>query len=275
MIFNDKQLSDIMEESLKEMEGMGITEVEAGGVARLILSIVNKRIAGYYDTLRENIMMPFVSKSKGPFLDMVGKILDCDRLPEEINDDEPYRYRITKQIQRVAGGNHIAIRLAILSVPGVQDVKLKRFTHGTGSFSAYVVTEDPITPQYILDEVNEKIQEGVESFGVRAEAFRPVVIPVEMKVRLIFLKTVTDLDKKLAIAQSEEQLKHYLNSRNVGDSLEIDLVYELIKGVHEGIDEVVIFQYNIANRPVLTVDQACAWNERFIQSDKPNAIQVM
>lgn len=274
MILLNKTLEEIMEESMKELEGMGITETDAGGVARLLLAIINKRLSSFYEALSVNHAQAFVSKAKGVFLDHIGKLLDCTRRPEEINDDESYRYRITKQIQSVASSNRIAVRLAALSVPGVQDVKMKRFTHGTGSFSVYVITEDAVTPQSILDAVQEKIDE-VCSFGVRAEAFRPTTIPVEMKVRLIFNKTIVDLDRKLAIAQAQEQLKTYVNSRNAGDPLEVEEMEKLMRGVNEGIEEAIIFHFKINNRPVLVVDQNIAWNERFVESDKPNSIQVL
>lgn len=273
MILLDKTLDEIMEETMIELQGMGISETDAGGVGRLFLAIINKRLSSYYDTLRTNMLQPFVSSATGIFLERIGRLVDCAKLDAEAEED--YRYRITKQIQNVASGNYTAIRLALLSIPGVQEVTLKRFTHGTGSFSAYIISEDPVTSQDILDQANAKIQQGVESFGVRGEAFRPIIVPVEMKMRLIFNKGVVDLDKKLAITQAEEALKNYINGRNVGESIVIDDIYKLINAVHDGIEEIIIFSFKVNNRPVLNVDQKCAWNERFVESDKTNSIQVM
>src|SRR5690606_19660367 len=105
----------------------------------------------------------------------------------------------------------------------------------------------------------------VESFGIRGQVFRPSIIPVEIKVRLIFEKTVIDADKQFAISQAETTLKTYINSRNVGEPIEIKEINEQIKAIHEGIQEIIIFQYRINNRPVLVVDQKCAWNERFVE----------
>lgn len=273
MILLDKTYEQIMEETLKEVEGMGLDR-NAGSVARLLLAIMNKRLSGYYETLKVNHAQAFVSKATGPFLDYIGQLLDCERMEDERNDDEKYRYRITRQIQIVASANYTAIRLAALSVEGVQDVQMKRYTHGTGSFSVYVVTENPITPQDILDAVQMRVDE-VESFGVRGEVFRPIVKPIEMRVRLVFKKTVPDLDRKLAIAQSQDELKNYVNGRTVGEPLLMTEINRLLKSIHSGIEEIIIFNYKVETRPVLPVDQVCAWNERFLESDKPNAIYVM
>lgn len=273
MILLEKTYLQIMEETLAELEGMGITNKSPGSVARLFLSIINKRLATYYEALTLNHAQAFVSKAKGNFLDLIGELVNCKRLEEERNDDEVYRYRITKQIQIVASANETAIRLAALSVHGVQDVKMKRFTHGTGSYSVYVVTEDPVTPTSILESVQNKIDE-VQAYGVRGEVYRPDVLRVEMHIRLIFNKVVTVLERKLAIAQAQDALTNHINSRNVGEPLVIDHIDAMLKKIHDRIEEVIIYNYKINGRPMLVVDQECAWNERFIESEKSNALYV-
>lgn len=274
MILLDKQYQQIMNETLAELEGMGVSDKTPGGVARLFLAVINKRLSTYYETLKLNHTQAFVSTAKGQFLDMIGELLACYRTEEEIGDDEAYRYRITKQIQIVASANESAVRLAALSVEGVQDVMMKRFTHGTGSFSVYVISENPFTPQEILDNVQVAIEE-IEAYGVRGEVFRPIVLPVDLRVRLIFNKTVADLDRKLAIAHAQDALKNYINSRNVGSALLINDIHKLLKDTHNGIEEAILFDYKIVNRPVLPVDHVPSWNERYIESDKPNAITIM
>lgn len=273
MILLEKTYLQIMEETLAELEGMGITDKSPGSVARLFLSIINERLATYYETLTVNHAQAFVSKAKGNFLDLIGELVNCKRLEEERNNDEVYRYRITKQIQVVASANETAIRLAALSVAGVQDIKMKRFTHGTGSYSVYVVTEDPVTSSAILEAVQEQIDK-VQAYGVRGEVYRPDVLRVEMHIRLVFNKVVTELERKLAIAQAQDTLKNHINSRHVGEPLIIDNLLTMMKKVHSRIEEVVIYNYKINGRPMLNVDQVCAWNERFIESEKANALRV-
>jgi hypothetical protein len=273
-ILQYKDINEIMEETLKELEAMGITETDAGGVARLLLYIINKRLATYYETLNINQMQAFVSHATGFFLDKIGRLLDCDRRPEEIGNDDAYRYRITKQIQVVASANRMAVRLAALSVSGVQDVKMKPFTHGTGSFSIYVISEDVFTPESILEEVRQKMDEFA-SFGIRAEVFRPYLVPVELRTRLLFKKNVSDLDKKLIISQANEAIRQYMNSRNAGDPFSFDTLTSNIQSLHEDISDIIYFDFKVNNRPAFIKDQTCAWNERFVQSDKPNAVQVI
>lgn len=274
MILLDKTYEQIMDETLAELEGMGVKDKTPGGVARLFLANINKRLHTYYGVLKVNHAQAFVSKASDQFLDMIGELLACYRTTEEIGDDEAFRYRITKQIQIVASANRMAIRLAALSISGVQDVMMKRFTHGTGSYSLYVISENPITPQELLDQVQQAIEDS-EGFGIRGEVFRPIVLPIDIRVRLIFNKTVADLDRKLAIAHAQDALKNHINSRNVGESLSFNTIQKLLRDTHPGIEEAILFDYKINNRPVLPVDHIPAWNERYVESDKPNAIYIM
>lgn len=274
MILLDKDLDTIMKETLKELAGMGVNDPPPGNVTRLLLTVMNRQLGEYYKTLKLNHAQAFVSKATGPFLDLIGELLDCQREPHEANEDESYRYRITKQIQIVASANRTAVRLAALSVDGVQDVMMRRFTHGTGSFSVYVITESMYTPQETLDAVQEAIDE-MEAYGVRGEVFRPIIRTVEIKARLVFHKRVADLDRKLAIAQAYDDLLHYVNGRNVGEPIVINEIQNIIHSIHEDIRDVILFDYKIDNRPVLPVNQVCAWNERFVESSRANAIRVL
>lgn len=272
MILMKKTLEEIMQETTVELEGMGITDSDAGSVARLFLTIINKQLTTFYEALDVNIAQAFVSTATDSFLDKIGLLVDCERLSGEENEN--YRYRITKQLQTVASANQIAVRLAALSVSGVQEVKLKRWTHGSGSFSVYVVSDQAITPTDLIAEVQAKIDE-VEAFGVRGEVFSPIPIKAELKIRLIFEKGVTDLDRQLAITKALEATKTYVNSRNVGDPFIINELKKEIDLVHDQISEIIVFMFKLNDKPVLVVDQECAWNERFIESDKANSIQVM
>lgn len=273
MILLYKSLDQIMQETLDELKGMGL-DSNPGSVTRLILNVVNKQLGTFYDTFTLNHAQAFVSKATGSFLDHIGLLLNCERLPAEAHDDDSYRFRITKQIQVVASANEMAVRLAALSVDGVQEVQMRPFTHGSGSFSVYVISDSPVTPDFLLQQVQKKIDD-VEAFGVRGVVYRPNMLPVQMHIRLIFKQTVSDLERKLAIAKAQENLKEYINSRNVGEAVSIGLIENEVKNVHEGITDMIIYNFKVKNRPALPVNQTCAWNERFIEADVPNALMVI
>jgi phage-related baseplate assembly protein len=266
----EKSLTDLNEIAFRRLEEEGLG-ASSGRIARLILSIVNEIHAEFYQTLKVSHTAHILSEATGVALDMIGQLLNCTR--NEGEDDDTYRYRISKQSLSLATANETAIRLACLSVEGVKDVVMRPYTFGTGSFSVYVVTDTPQTPDNILEEVQNVLEE-FKGYGIRAQAFSPKILPVELKARILFDKKVVDLDRQMVRKQAEQAVKDYVNSRNVGETLEPKVIKDMIYNSHKDIQEVEIYHFRINNRPCLLVPQEAAWNERFVEASTPEAILV-
>jgi hypothetical protein len=270
MLNLEKTHLDLNEISFRrlEQEGLGVS---AGRIAKLLLSIQNENIAGFYEQLKLAHVQPLLSHAQGNNLDLVGELLSCDRKDGE--EDEDYRYRISKQSLTLASANETAVRLACLSVPGVDDVILKAYTHGTGSFAVYVVSDTPQTPDSVLYDVNKAL-DGMKAYGIRAAAFAPKLIPVELRARIIFDKKVVDLDRQMVRKQAEQLIKDSINQLSVGASLDPrELEKEIVRS-HSDIYSVDIYHFRVNNRPCLLVEQSTSWNERFVQASEPNAVLV-
>lgn len=270
MLQLNKSQAELNEIAFKRLEEAGLG-VSAGKIAKLLVSIINEIQADFYSTLKSQHIQAFLSKATGVSLDMIGELLNCHRRDGE--EQEDYRYRISKQSLTLATANQTAVRLACLSVEGVEDVVMKAYTHGTGSFSVYVVTDNPQTPDNIIESVREKLDE-FKAYGIRAEAFSPKILPVELKARIIFDKRVVDLDKQMVRKQAEQMIKDYVNSINVGDILNIKQIKDDVYNSHKDIFSVDIYHFRISNRPCLLVPQESDWNERFVEAGTPDAILV-
>lgn len=271
MLLNiDKSLADLNEVSFKRLAEASIG-VSAGSIAKLMLGIQNENIEGFYDTLKTNTVQAFLSYAEGEAVDAIGVMFNCTRLPGE--DEATYKLRINKQNLTLASANETAVRLAILSIEGVEDVVMRAYTHGTGSFSVYPVTNNPVPDDDIMTAVEIKLDE-MKGYGIRATAFPPVLVPVEMKARLIFDKTVQELDQRLIRSQAQQLIKDYVNTQSVGGAIVPNDLRKSIQDLNDGIFEVQFYQFRINNRPAVLVEQLAQWNERFIESSITDAILV-
>lgn len=261
------ELNELAFQRLEE-EGLGVS---AGKVAKLLVSIINEIQADFYTTLQANHVKAFLSKADDGTIELIGEVLNCSRNDGE--DIEDYRYRISQQSLTLATANQTAVRLACLSVEGVEDVALKAYTHGTGSFSVYVVTDTPQTPDNILEEVNQKLDE-FKAYGIRAQAFSPKLLNTEIRARILFDKKVVDLDRQMVRKQAEQSVKDYVNSKTVGEELNIKEIKDMIYNSHKDIYSVEIYYFRINNQPCLLVPQKSDWNERFVESSLPEAILI-
>ena len=270
-MFVVKTLDQLMTQSMKRLNGTPITEIGPGGVARLLLAVMNENVAEFYETFGLNHAQAYISQATGNNIDLVGYALNCPRVTGE--EDDAYKYRVCNQVLSIAAANETAIRLAALSVEGVKDVILKPYTFGTGSFSIFVVTDNPYTDQSVIDAVETKV-DSVKGYGIRFAVFIPNTIAVELKAMLIFNKGTDDATKKLVAAQVKQVIRDYVNSRMPGESIVINVLNELIIQASTTIYDYQITSFAINGRPVLPANQDSKWNERFIESSKPSAIDV-
>lgn len=272
MMLFDKDLAQIAEETLTDLEAAGIDGSTPGDITRILLGVVNKQLDSFYQVLRENHVQAFVSKATESRLELIGQLVQCKRVVGESDDN--YRYRICNAVLDAATANETAVRLAALSAEGVQDVMMRPFTHGTGSFSVYVVSEESFTPEEILESVRTKL-EAVKGYGIRTEVYRPVVKEVQVSVRVVYDKTVSESERALGLSLITEEIQFFLNGLNVGQILDFGQFEKIARSTVESVKEVHIFNFKIDGRPVFSKDIIPAWNERFVEASVPNAVYVI
>lgn len=271
----NKSLDDLMQTAMKRLGSIGNSSGETittrpGGVARLLLAIISESLEEFYDTLQVSHLMSFLSTATDQGLDLLGGVLNCEREADEL--DETYKIRLSQQATSLEAANETAVRLATLSIPGVQDTKLTRFTHGTGSFSVFLITEGGVISEEIIGIAKEKIRD-VAAYGIRYEVYAPTLVPVSLHFKIIFVANATDQD--LIKEQAKEKVQEYINSREISETLIFNEVIESVMGISDDIYDMEVIHYSIKDRPVLNANQDCRWDERFIESSKPDAILVL
>lgn len=272
MLFTAKSMEDLMTSSLTRLRQTPITETGPGGIARLFLAIVNEKLAEIHANMNTALMSTMISHANAEALDALGAIVNCERRLDEIDDN--YRYRIVNQIHAAATANQSAIRMAALSVDGVKDIIIKKYIRGTGSFGVYLVTDEP-TPSDAMIQAVEAAILPVIAEGVRVEIFKPVLLPVEITIKVYIDKRASEADKKSILTNGTYELREYINSRNVGESIDIIDIKNLIQETHSLTLGHEVLVLRIQDSPRLWTHQHAAWNERFIESTKPNSIMLV
>lgn len=279
MLNIDKDYNVIMSNALARLENSPVSGVSKGAVAKLLLAIFNEEFAksqdsgvdGFYDILKREIVQAVLSKAVGGNLDAIGNMMDCVR--NTLESDENYRWRISQQLKNLATANEVAVKLACLSVAGVDDVIMKPYTYGTGSGSIYVVTSTPS----LLDSIVPLVQTAAAkagAFGSRIEVFKPRLVEVIFRARVIFYKDTLTADQKLLRSAIKGTVESYINSLLPGAPLDVPWLKETIAKTSDRISETVIYELYIDGEPVLPVTQQCAWNERFVVSSEADAVVI-
>lgn len=272
MILFHKELDQINEETLTQLEAMGVNDSTPGDMVRILLSIINEQVDGYYTTLKENHLQAFVSHASGPRLEAIGELLQCNRRPGE--DDGNYRFRITHENRNKAAANETAIRLSALSVAGVEDAIIRPYSHGTGSFTVYLIIDPNFDDIEVINNVTDAIAEA-RALGIRTDVLLPFERELEVKIRIIFNKDTKEVEKAILLNQVKEQIRLELSQMTIGESLLVEKFERIARSIIPTLESVTIFDMRINNRAVLIKDYQTRWDERIVESPKHNAIMVI
>lgn len=271
IVLNTKSFDELREEATSDLQAVGFSTT-AGSIAKLFMNIVNKNIADLYDTLTVNHLRAFVTTSDGDALDAIGILLQCERLPDETDDN--YRYRITQQCLTLATSNETAIRLTALTVDGVEDVVLKPYSMGAGSFTVIVLSNEDVTSTGILEEVRTKLLK-VHGYGIRYNVVSPTLTYLSIRQKLYINETLSDIEKQEIRYEVQLKLSEYLNSLSIGEDIIIDKITQLIMNVSPNIIQESNAGFWINGEKALYVNQSCRWFERFILSKEVDNVVII
>lgn len=271
IVLNTKTEDELIEEAVTQLNAVGFS-TSPGSIAKLFMNIINKSIAGLYTTLTTNHIRAFVTTADGDALDAIGQLVNCTRLTDESDDN--YKYRITNQCLTLATSNKTAIRLTALTVTGVQDVILKPYAMGSGSFTVIVVTEEDTTESDILDLVNTALLD-VHGYGIRYNVVAPTLTYVSIKQQIFLSDTLSDTEKQEIRYDVQLAVIDFLSSLSIGEDIIIDKLTQTIMNVSSNIIEEQNVSIYINGEKALYVNQSCRWFERFIVSTESDNVVIV
>lgn len=114
---------------------------------------------------------------------LVQNVAPIDTGADQETDTE-FRFRISQFVRSSQGANEAAVRLAVLSAPGVADMIRMPYAYGPGSFKITVIPTGNRVPLASLNRIRAAL-EGTVAYGVFYTVEEPRYIPVSFSARLI------------------------------------------------------------------------------------------
>lgn len=266
-----------------------ITNFSAGSIARSIVEAMAPEIGStgdaervsLYDFAQQVLDEGYISKATTDHLELIAGLFSYPRRTEQIRQadgtlvekpisDEMYRYEITQIVPSMATANYSSLRLALLTIQGVQDVIGKEYTHGTGSFSFVLIPQYGFDEETIVAQMNAEI-DRVKSFGVRPNIILTEKIPLEMTVKLVFHETTSDGQKGQIRFETQNAIQNYIGTLDRGSGLIYNDLVQEVMNAHNKIVDFEILKFYLNNEPVLLTNQSILEDERIV----PQNIQVL
>lgn len=239
-----------------------------GSIAKSIVAIASNSIEMYYNDLDFNMRMAFVSTAQGHFLDLIGELIDCQRLSNE--SDNNYRYRIIHQVYVIPGSSETALRIHCMNIDNVRDVILRPHVRGAGTFDIHVDVVDRNKEQETLEEVRKIIHNHM-AFGLAGNITLPVYLLVKMAMHITFKREISMSQKRSIASECRQAVRNYIDNLNVGPQFSANQVIFHILAVNPDlIQSVNVTEFIIDERPVAFIGHQLRWNEKLI----PGEIEV-
>lgn len=269
MLILNKSFESIQKKAEEKLNEMNVN-MTPGSIARLFTSIINSEQAEFYDTLTVYHAQCFISTATGTFLELIGKLLNCYREPLE--NDENYRYRITKQTLILSNANETAIRLAALSVDEVNDVHINKFSNGIGSFSVYILNNNTVAEELLIN-VFKKIDKTV-GCGIKFNVLIPRSNYISLKIKLIFKNTVSISLTDEIKAKIKADVNNYIISLKIGEAFILNELTQIVMQQNDNILNYSITEFKINDKNAMYTNQYCKNTEKFAIKNKQYSVII-
>jgi len=211
-------------------------------------------------------------------LSTVASLIHCTNISpistgKGLEGDEELRFRITRASVAAEAANETAVRVAALSVPGVNDVLIRKYTEGIGTYNIFVIGDAPIVSEGVINATQAAI-ESIQALGMRGSVSTPTYLGVEIVIAVKFTTGTSLADKhdiRLAAAQN---MIDYINNIPIGGQL---IINELVQRIMETSDNlldmrVITFGYGDYDTstgknkdfiPLMVTNQSSQWDEKW------------
>jgi uncharacterized phage protein gp47/JayE len=155
----------------------------------------------------------------------------------DVESDANLRFRLINKTLEGEAANSISVRMAALGVSGVADVLLDEFSHGIGTGAVYIKGITPLVNESLLATVQATVG-STKAFGNFVDVKAPPLVGVEMVVGLNLMQRRPQREEDDLVARVRTVLYQYINSLDINEALEPDLLVRKVLRVDPNIKSI-------------------------------------
>lgn len=148
--------------------------------------------------------------------------------------DDNYRYRISLKLQSTGGAAEADLRLAILQVPGIQDVV---FSRQAGTYLAYIYAISPAVPPSLLQMVQSQINDTT-AWPLTGTAVSPDLIGISLATPVTFASNINSSEQQTAIDAATAAAQNYIDNLATGQEFVINAAADAILTANSNIVDI-------------------------------------
>lgn len=192
----------------------------------------------------------------------------------DTESDANYKYRLMNATLSAEKANEISVRLAALSVSGVSDVIIRKYARGIGTYEVIVIPVEGLASDALISNVQSAIDD-VTACGTAGYARKPIIVPIDLSVSLVFTNDTTDYEKSVLRSMVKVAVEKYIVNIPIGGEFIINELRQQIMDVSPKIKDHMINCLYCRNQPTFITNLDIYWDEMFYPNpDSSEAIVI-
>lgn len=156
---------------------------------------------------------------------------------KNFESDANFRYRLVNRVTEAEAANYTAIRLAVLSTPGVADAIITPRYRGIGTVGVILKSTLPTVSSTLIDEVTANVRQ-VQAYGDLVFVRKPLETGLSMALN-IYYSTRLPADQTASIESSlESYIRDAINSLDIGSPFYVNSFISGLFSVDSNISNV-------------------------------------
>jgi len=134
--------------------------------------------------------------------------------------DQRYRFRLSKNYDRLISSNETKLKLASINVPGVIDTKVIRNYYGIGTAAAVVLCADFVSSSAVLAAVQNNLDE-MAGPGLKVAAVAATKVSLDIELEIEPTRQLTTAEKRNVESSVRATITNQLRSVGIGGTLSL------------------------------------------------------
>lgn len=148
---------------------------------------------------------------------------------QDVEIDTNYRYRISNQVLAAEAANSIAIRLSILSIPGVADLVQLPFHRGIGTYDVLIKSTVPSIPDSLISTIQLAV-DNIAAHGINVLVRGPRELGISLIGTLRLRNRISAQEETDLISTVTTNVTDYINNLDIGEEFIVNELVERVLG---------------------------------------------
>lgn len=188
--------------------------------------------------------------------------------------DDMFRSRILTWAIASRSCNMSSLKLELMRIPGISDVKIDSASHGAGTFRVTLIPSSSTVSVFARAQA-AAVMEMYAACGIIGFLYEPDYVPIKIAIRLNFNESLSALNKNSIRSEIQSEIRSYLETIPIGGTLVINQIRGIVMSKTE-IRDMDFWCLKVNGELLRRINYTLSGNQMFVlDTDEQIPIEVL